>query len=219
MTSGPSSPPHWRYRWLLWFREAVGCTPAVVPPGEAAAIREQVRTRPLIVAFEGLQPFSGTRARDISRSLATDLRTAASATSGNWPAHTGFIREANQHSQPVYLVGYSMGGSDAIHLAQWCKLAGIPVRIVFLLDPAGLPGQVPDNVGMVVLVRSSALPAWPHTPIGKSSLADPAKTRLEVIDLDTSGHDDLPYGASLPISAWIGKDLGEVSRSGWAAKR
>ncbi|MDD4891243.1 MAG: hypothetical protein PHU85_15085, partial [Phycisphaerae bacterium] len=86
--------------------------------------------------------------------------------------------------------------------------SGIAVRVLFLLDPAVLPGRVPDNVASTVVVRSSSLVLWPHTTVTKGWLADPEKTRLEVMDLPMTSHTYLPYEASVVIRARVGEDLG-----------
>ena len=210
---GPRRPTHSAHAavavTLAFSALLAGCTPAFVPPAEAEHIRHKVRGSPLIVAFEGLQPFSGFTARNVARMVAADVDAAASATSGNWMAHGGLVREAHAHGQPVYVIGYSIGCSDALQLAQWCKLSGIPVRVLFLLDPAVLPGRVPDNVARVMEIRSASLVAWPHTDLTAGSLADRTRTVLEVVDLSTTFHGYLPYEAALPIRVRIGQDMSE----------
>ena len=183
-------------------------------PGEAAEIHKQVASHPLIVGFEGLQPFSGFTAHIVAHMVADDVGAVASVTSGNWLAHLGFAQEAHKHHQPIYIIGYSLGASDALQLAKACKLADVPVRILFLLDPAALPTQVPDTVGRVVEIRSDSMVAWPHNDITPAALQNAKTTELEVIDLHCTMHGYLPYDALIAIRARIGTDM-----SAFAAER
>jgi hypothetical protein len=184
-----------------------GCTSSIILPGEAAKINKQVASCPLIVAFEGLQPFSGFTARNVAHTVADDVGAAASATSGNWLAHLGFAQEAHKHHQPIYIIGYSLGASDALQLAKACSAAKVPVRILFLLDPAALPTQVPDTVAHVVEIRSDSMVLWPHNDITPGTLQNARTTELEVVDLHCTAHGYLPYDAEIAIRARIGSDM------------
>ena len=114
------------------------CTPPGISPGQARAIRAKAATRPLIVAFEGLQPFSGAQADLLRREVAGPLDMAQAATSGNWHAHLSFVKAAHEHGQPIYVVGYSAGCEQALELAAACRGLSIPIRIVFFLDAPAL---------------------------------------------------------------------------------
>ena len=184
-----------------------GCTSGVIPPGESAEITKQVASHPLIVAFEGMQPFSGFTARNVARTVAEEMDAVASATSGNWAAHLGFAKEAHKHHQPIYIIGYSLGASDALQLAKACKQTDVPVRILFLLDPAALPTQVPDTVAAVVELRSDSMAVWVHNDITPGSLQNGRTTDLEIMDLHCTDHGCLPRDAMFAIRARIGRDL------------
>jgi hypothetical protein len=181
------------------------CTPAGISPKKAAEIREKVKSHPLIVSFEGLQPFSGRRAADVTESVAEDLDLAHSATSGNPGAHTKFAKEAAEHGQPVYIVGYSMGCSSAVTLARWCDDHEVPVRVLFLLDPAVLPGKIPDCVDSVVVIESSSTHLSTH--VTKKWLEDDKVTSLDVMRIPNSGHGYLPYEAAVVIRTRIATQM------------
>lgn len=96
------------------------------------------------------------------------------------------------HGQPIYIVGYSMGCTSAVILSQWCKAEGIPVRILFLLDPAVLP-KIPDNVAHVVVVESTS--ARLAADVNDGRIDDPKLTSVDQLTLPGIGHGSLPYQA------------------------
>lgn len=126
---------------------AVGCntTPGVISAVERAKLCLQVRQRPYVAMFEGLQPFSGERMNILSQRLRESLHLATCATSGNHQEHMPIIREANRNHQPIYIAGFSMGEIDAIKLAEACDKEGIPVEKLFLID-GPQKGKIPANV-------------------------------------------------------------------------
>ena len=51
--------------------------------------------------------------------------------------------------EPIIIVGYSMGGNDAVQLSRALATAGIPVDLLVTLDPT-VPPPVPSNVARAV---------------------------------------------------------------------
>jgi hypothetical protein len=190
---------------------AAGCTGDAISGDKARQLRKDVQTRGLIVGFEGLQPFSGHRADNLTRKVARELGLAQAATSGNPGAHMPFIVEANANHQPIYIVGYSLGGNEAKSLAWRCKEAGIPIAGLFLLDPgaAGLfNGKIPANVRKVVFYCSGTYAgSVTERPPGEI-LEDPTRTRLEFEDLERLNHMNLPAHVARKIKAQIAEDAG-----------
>lgn len=168
------------------------CTGGGVPRDKAQKLHKQVKTHGLIVGFEGLQPMSGHRADDLTKQVAKALDLAQLATSGNSDAHMPFVVEANANHQPVYVVGYSLGGNAARDLVTKCQKAGIPVAGLFLLDPGAMghfTGKIPDNVRKVVFYMSGSF-SLPKDP--GEYLENPHKTRVEFEDLTNLNHMNLP---------------------------
>ena len=50
-----------------------GCTGDVISRNKARQLHKDVQTRGLIIGFEGLQPWSGHRADDLTRKVAKEL--------------------------------------------------------------------------------------------------------------------------------------------------
>jgi hypothetical protein len=192
---------------LVWS----GCTPAGISSGTADALSKEVETRGLIVGLEGLQPFSGFRAEQLVGAVGEELGLAHAATSGNYMAHMPIIEQANKRGQPIYLVGYSLGGDQARLLAEECGKRGIPIRILFLLDPhymaAETPGKIPSNVRRAVFYTSSTYADTVGVVPSTGNLADPAQTALLVEDLPGTGHMGLPEHATRLIQSEIARDL------------
>ena len=61
----------------------LGCTGTEIPKAKMAQLKLRTRTRGLIIGFEGLQPFSGHRADQLTKRVAKDLNLAQEATSGH----------------------------------------------------------------------------------------------------------------------------------------
>ena len=196
---------------------AGGCTGSGISSSRRSALTRDVRTRGLIVGFEGLQPFSGFRIKNLAKEVGGELNLAQSVTSGNYKAHLRIIEEAYKHGQPIYLIGYSMGGNQARLLAEECDHRGIPVRILFLLDPEYMvsshPGLVPANVRTAVVYTSSTY----HTTVGRipgqDDLADPGRTSLSVEDFPEAGHMGLPSTVTSWVQQEIARDLGQPQAS------
>ena len=188
-----------------------GCTAAGISPSGRSALVEDVHTHGLIVGLEGLQPFSGFRINDMARKVGDQLDLAHSVTSGNYQAHLRVIEEAHKHGQPVYLIGYSLGGDQARLLAEECDRRDIPIRILFLLDPeymVSAHGKIPGNVRQAVVYTSATY----HTTVGaipkEDDLADPSRTSLSVEDFSETGHMGLPARVTSWVQQEIAKDLG-----------
>ena len=190
---------------------SAGCTGGGISGDKARQLHKAVQTRGLIVGFEGLQPFSGHRADDLTRKVARDLGLAQSATSGNPEAHMPFIVEANANHQPIYIVGYSLGGNEAKSLAWRCENAGIPIAGLFLLDPGAMglfSGKIPANVRKVVFYCSGTYESSVTDKAPAEILEDPTRTRLEFEDLERLNHMNLPDHVTRKIKAQIAEDAG-----------
>jgi thioesterase domain-containing protein len=189
-----------------------GCTGAGISSSGRSALVEDVQTHGLIVGLEGLQPFSGFRIKTLARKVGDELDLAHSVTSGNYKAHLRVIEEAHKHGQPIYLIGYSLGGDQARLLAEECDRRDIPIRILFLLDPEYMvsahPGTIPGNVRQAIFYTSNTY----HTTVGaiprEENLADPGRTSLSVEDFSEVGHMGLPERVTSWVRQEIAKDLG-----------
>jgi hypothetical protein len=189
-----------------------GCTAGGISSSRRSDLKEDVRTHGLIVGLEGLQPFSGFRISTMAKKVGDELDLAHSVTSGNYKAHLRIIEEAHKNGQPIYLIGYSLGGDQARRLAEECDHRDIPVRILFLLDPeymiSGHPGKVPANVLRTVVYTSGTY----HTTVGRiptqNDLADPGRTSLSVEDFPEAGHMSLPSEVTSWVQQEIAKDQG-----------
>jgi hypothetical protein len=174
---------------------------------KATELRDEVKTRGLIVSLEGMQPFSWHYADDMGAQVAADLGLAHSATSGNYAAHLPFVEEASRGGQPIYLVGYSLGADQARLLAVLCKEKGIPIRILFLLDPgylaASSPPKVPDNVGSVVVFTGRDYDVWVNKPATKDLLENPERTAFHAGDFPTVSHAEMPMHVAGIVEAQI----------------
>jgi hypothetical protein len=171
----------------------------------------KVKDHGLIIGFEGLQPFSGHRADDLTKKVAKELDLAQAATSGNAASHMPFIIEANSNHQPIYVVGYSLGGNEARSLVDRCKKAGIPVAILFLLDPGAMgvfSGHIPDNVHKVVFYASGTYGGVLSDKDPAAYLEDPNKTRVEFDDVPDLNHMNLPSHVAKKITSEIAADVG-----------
>ncbi len=171
-------------------------------------LEHQVKTRGVIVGFEGLQPYSGHRIDNLTRHVAEDLDLVHVATSGNPSAHLLLLKAAHANGQPIYIVGYSAGGGDARRLAEKCRQKNIPVDGLFLLDPGTMgvfTGKIPRNVRKVVFYQSGTYPsALPERP-PRQYLEDPANTSAKFMDLIELNHMSLPMHLARSIEAEIKK--------------
>lgn len=193
---------------------SAGCSPAGISHSRKAALLEEVQTRGLIVGFEGLQPFSGSRIQALIAAVAQEENLAYCATSGNYMAHLPIIEEAHKHNQPIYLVGYSMGAEQARRLAQKCQQHDIPVRVLFLLDPRYLaahrPGKVPANVRCAAFYTSGTYDDVVGVAPAEEHLAEPEHTALLVEDMPHIGHMGLPRYVTGHILTEVASDLGHT---------
>jgi hypothetical protein len=192
------------------------CTGASVPPERIAAIKDHAKSRGLIVGFEGLQPFSGFRIRDLVRSVGRGLQLVDVATTGNRSAHLPIIEEAARAGLPIYIVGYSMGGGEARQLAEMCKERNIPVRILFLLDPrymaSGDPAKVPDNVARAVFYTSTTYDIFIGTKPRPTHLANPKTTTFAAEFFAGASHTSLPSRVTDRVRKEIAADLEKCKR-------
>ena len=173
---------------------------------KAADLNREVTTRGLIVSLEGMQPFSWHYADDMAALVAGNVGLAHSATSGNYQAHLPFIEQAHRNSQPVFIVGYSIGGDQARLLAVLCKEKGIPIRVLFLIDPgylAAAPGKVPDNVEKAIFYTGRDYDVFVNKPPGKEHLEDPKRTAFVGEDFPFTCHADMPMHVAEKVEAEV----------------
>lgn len=194
---------------------SAGCTSSGISSARMHTLFREVQTRGLIVGIEGLQPFSGFRAEHLVKTVGNELGLAHSATSGNYMVHMPIIEQANKRGQPIYLVGYSLGGDQARLLAEACNERGITIRILFLLDPhymaADVPARIPSNVRRAVFYSSSSYDDSVAVVPRPGNLADAAQTALLVEDLPGTGHMGLPEYVTQRVHSEIARDLGQTT--------
>jgi hypothetical protein len=173
----------------------LACTGTGIPKAKMEQLKLRTRTRGLIIGFEGFQPFSGRRADHLTKRVAKELDLAQAATSGHSSAYLPLVASVHANGQPIYVVGYSLGGDEARTLAEKCKKAGIPVDILFLLDPGvmgAFTGKIPDNVRKVVFYQSGTYDGSLQGKPSSDFLEDPARTQVEFHDLRKFNHMNLP---------------------------
>lgn len=172
-----------------------------------SALAEQVKDHGMIVAYEGLQPFSGDRAHSLARDVARQTGLVA-VEAIDRPGYMALARAARDAGRDIYIIGYSLGGSTARGLAELCKSENIRVAGLFLLDP-GVSGvfveKIPSNVDMVVFYTSPGygvdLPLRPRSLL----LEDPRRTIARFEHLGGSNHMDLPGDVAWKIGSAIGR--------------
>ena len=179
----------------------------------------QVKTRGLIVVFEGLQPFSADRATSLAQRAAREAGLAAVGTTGNSAAYVPLAAAAHASGHSVYIIGYSLGGGDACNLAEQCQAKSIPIAILFLVDPGALglyTDKIPANVSKVIFYRSLG---WavdlPTRPRGEL-LEDPNRTTVKFEDFPGVGHLDLPGYLAGKLASEIRNDAGAKGPGGGA---
>ncbi len=89
----------------------------------------------------------------------------------------GKLEPAERSSARLVLIGQSLGGSAAVHLARRLKKKGVPVLLTIQVDSFGLSDRViPSNV----LAAANFYQHEPLTIHGQSKIqaADPARTRV-----------------------------------------
>jgi hypothetical protein len=94
---------------------------------------------------------------------------------------------AGRATGPLVLGGHSMGADDQIRVAQELHRSGVAVDLLLLIDP-NAPPVIPPNVKRCVNFYKSQ-PGRDALPIFRGvrvRAADPARTRVENIDLRTS---------------------------------
>ncbi|MCY2924005.1 MAG: thioredoxin family protein [Planctomycetota bacterium] len=201
----------WAYVLAAVGRFGSGCTSSDISSARLDALYREVQTRGVFVGLEGLQPFSGFRADQLVGAVGDELGLAHSATSGNYMDHMPVIEQAHRRGWPIYILGYSLGGDQARRLAEACNDRGIPIRILFLLDPrfmaSSVPGKIPSNVRRVVFYTSGSYDNTVGVMPTPDNLVDPRHTALLVEDLPVTGHMGLPGYVTERIRAEIARDL------------
>jgi hypothetical protein len=183
----------------LWLVAAaisgLACTGTGISKAKMSQLQRQVRTTGLILGFEGLQPFSGHRADNLTKQVARELNLAQAATTGHSSVYMPLVATAHANGQPIYVVGYSLGGNEARRLAERCKKEGIPVDILFLLDPGAMgvfTGKIPANVRRVVFYQSGTYESSLCGEPNSEFLENPDRTQVEFQDLSDLNHMNLP---------------------------
>lgn len=177
------------------------CTPAWISSEKKISIERSLEDSAdstlsgYIAGFEGMQPFSGYRIKNLVEELCSNNNVAGCATSSNVSSHLHFIEKAHKQNIPIYIIGYSSGANDARKLAYKCKKRDIPVETLFLLDPSYLdrpfPGKIPGNVKKVINYRSAEPRFVKGKPLTKKNLENP-QTFFENYNIPSIGHMDLP---------------------------
>jgi hypothetical protein len=180
----------------------LACTGSSISEKNVEQLEQQVKTRGLIVGFEGLQPFSGHRADNLTKKVAKDLDLAQAATSGNSSAYLPLVTSAHANGQSIYIVGYSLGGAEAMKLAEECRKEDIPVDILFLLDPVST-GKIPRNVRKVVFYQSGTRDSSVSDKPRGEFLEDPDNTQVKFEHESNLNHMDLPLHLADRIKAEI----------------
>lgn len=129
----------------------ISCTSAFISNETKTIAYEQVREKPYVALFEGLQPFSGDRMKEVGEHL-EEIGVVCCTTSGNPNAHMEMIRRAYNSNQPVIIGGFSMGEIAARNLAETCEKEGIDVDLLMLIDGPNL-GKIHGNVRKVMDIR------------------------------------------------------------------
>ncbi len=166
------------------------------PPVKARSEGRLADARGLIVGFEGLQPLSGNSIDRLTKQVAADTNLVQAASSGFSSAQLSRIRSSHANGQPIYIVGYSLGGIEATKLAQRCGKENITVNILFLLDPGALCSfsqKIPRNVRKVVFYQSGTCESLLDKPLERF-LESPGSTKIEFEDLSDLNHLSLPSG-------------------------
>jgi len=109
-------------------------TPSSISSTEKYLMYDQVEKMPCLIMFEGFQPASGKRMKNLGRKISLSTNLAVCATSGNHDQHMPIIRHAYKHHQQICIAGYSTGEHDALSLAEDCEKEGINVQKLFLMD-------------------------------------------------------------------------------------
>lgn len=130
------------------------CTPSDISLAKSGYINHDLEngSRGVICAFEGLQPYSDERAKNLAERIANKYDMTVIATTGNHDAHMNYLRKAYEKGLPINIIGYSLGVGEARELARDCEGEGIPVSRLFLIDGTE-PDKIPSNVREVVEIR------------------------------------------------------------------
>jgi hypothetical protein len=88
---------------------------------------------------------------------------------GEWSGLTGAIANARMaQGAPVVLIGFSLGGQDAVDLTYALGQAGVPVDLLVTLDsPDPLP--VPANVRQALNLYQTTAGAWRGRPLAAAA--------------------------------------------------
>jgi hypothetical protein len=144
----------------------------------SAELEKRVESRPLVVGIEGLG--GGYLVHNLTAEVAHDLELAQSASSGNYESHMNYIKETHKNHNPIYLVGFSSGANEVRRIAEDCEREGIPIDVLFLLDPTYLsrpfPGKIHKNVKKTVCFRSDDSALIFGGEVREENLENPEKT-------------------------------------------
>lgn len=176
------------------------CTERGIPSSEANILADEVTHKPLVIGYEGLQPFSGYRVKNLTEALSIELGFADSATTGNRGCHMPYIEKASQSGQPIHIIGYSLGAAEARALAQDCEKKSIVIDDLILLDDT-TAGEISANVQNVHVFRGTVPYTFRGPAYTQDNLAN-SETVLHNYTVDGASHMSLPEQA-LPEIARI----------------
>lgn len=133
-----------------------------------------------------------SRGMDVVASRAqNELRVhAISLANPEWRKLAAYIKAehtAGRWSEPLVLVGHSIGSDDQIRVARKLSESNVPVDLLLLID-ANAPPLIPRNVRRCVNIYKSH-PGFDALPLFRGirvTAEDPSRTIVENIDLRTA---------------------------------
>jgi len=152
------------------------------------------------VGIEGLQPFSQDSVHQLMQRLyfESNRNMAYDASSGDWSRHMENIRTADKYAKKIFLIGYSAGAEEVWHIADRCCSEGIPIEILFYLDPTHKKSLfspkriVPNNVKKVVVITGEFSGILGGRGLDSRDVQDTRRTEIENHTLAGTGHMRLP---------------------------
>jgi hypothetical protein len=115
--------------------------------------------KPLIIGFEGMQPLSLTKVRDLTKEIAKKNNLEYSVSDLDYETSIKEIEKTHNNNQKIIILGYSQGANKARLLAEQCKYKNIEIDLLIYLDPTytRFPdrdlNKIPKNVKKVVCYR------------------------------------------------------------------